>query len=138
MFDRSQESLDVRSYWIYGVRIIMVLVFGLQIHHLFTVGASKRALNWFTKSNRIIYVNVERALVVMSTEDRPAPNKINMFDVAIPGTQRIVEEEEEDYEEDEREESAEESGIDFSEDIEMGTDEFLERLKERQKGKSEE
>lgn len=75
--------------------------------------------------------------MVMSTEDKPTPNKTNMFDVAIPGSQRIVEEEEEYYEE-EYDEDEKEEKIDFSENLEMGTDEFLELLKERQKNKSEE
>lgn len=76
----------------------------------------------------------------MSTEDKPTPNKENMFDVAIPGTQRVVEEDEEEEAEEDgvKEEVEKEPEIDFSENLEMGTDEFLEFLKEKQAKEAEE
>lgn len=122
------------------MRMIIVVVFALQIHHLFTVGASTKALNWFTKSNKIIYVNVDRALVVMSTEDRAYPNKVHMLDMARPATLKTLQAEEanEELDEENQEEvEPQEPQIDFSENIEMGTEEFLEYLRKKQSGELE-
>lgn len=98
----------------------MAVVFFLQIHHLFTVGASKKALNWFTRSNRIIYVNVERALVVMSTEDRAVPNKKNLDDFASPGGVEEVDLKINEYDIDL--DKIKDEPIDFSKDIDMDND----------------
>lgn len=128
----SVYKFEPRKSWIHGMRVIVSIVFFLQMHHLFTVGASKRALNWFTKSNRIIYVNVERALIVMSTEDSPLPTEATLGERVV-----LTREEEEEigfkigqvqipkleyYE-----------TIDFSEEIDMDNEKFLAKINEQEK-----
>lgn len=71
----------------------------------------------------------------MSTEDKPNPNKADMLDIAKPSTMKALQAQQEDIEELEDEEvvvKEEEPTIDFSENIEMGTEEFLEFLQSKQ------
>lgn len=74
----------------------------------------------------MLYVNVERAMMVMSTEDKPLPNVANTADVASPGGREIVEEDEESKA---LPATQEDSGeIDFSANIDLGVDDFLSSL----------
>lgn len=74
--------------------------------------------------------------MVMSTEDKPNPNKADMLDIAQPSTTKVLQAQQEEIEELENEEERvvkeEEPVIDFSENIEMGTEEFLEFLQSKQ------
>ncbi|WP_216082625.1 hypothetical protein [Candidatus Mycoplasma haematohominis] len=135
--DNPITNFNARRSWIYGMRIIVAIVFFLQIHHLFTVGASKRALNWFTKSNRIIYVNVERALVIMSTEDSALPTEETLGErIIIPKEEEAELEAEAAQAENPQLEYYE--TINFAEEIEMDNDAFLEKIKLEEQGSLEE
>lgn len=72
------------------IKASVVILFALQIHYLFTVAASRKALNYFTKSNGIVYVNVRKAKILMSTEDKPLPNKENLDQIDLPGMNALA------------------------------------------------
>ncbi|OAL10046.1 hypothetical protein A6V39_03975 [Candidatus Mycoplasma haematobovis] len=47
-----------------GVRILFAGMFFLQMYYLFTAAATSKALNWFTKSTGIIYIDLDKVAVL--------------------------------------------------------------------------